>query len=262
MDAASALIEVAEGALGSTVITGRGLLRLATDARKLQAFRRLSRRCTEVSWWETPKDERLTNTPGVWIPAGVTIDCPRYLEGLEQACRAAGVEFISHHVESLEELSTYDQIVLCGGHLTSRMVDLPLTSVKGQIVRFAWPREAPPLPFAVSGYGYVAMSPDGLSCLAGATFEHAFDSEEPDHDLAIRDVRRRVSAYFPLINELEPTEVYSGVRATTPDRKPICQRLSERVWTVTGLGSKGLLWHASLAHEVGQQLLPLNKISC
>lgn len=43
---------------------------------------------------------------------------------------------------------------------------------------------------------------------------------------------------------------YAGVRAVTPQHRPLIQRLSSSQWILIGMGSKGLLYHALFAKEL------------
>jgi glycine/D-amino acid oxidase-like deaminating enzyme len=47
----------------------------------------------------------------------------------------------------------------------------------------------------------------------------------------------------------------AGVRASTPDHRPIVKQVDERIWIFTGLGSKGLLYHALFAEQLVKAII-------
>ncbi len=217
-------------AVGGGVVAGRGLLRIWRGARQERAFRLLAKRYGDVELREG----------GIWIPSAYVIDCKRYCEEL---LRASGAKLRLQRAEHLD--LDADQIIVTAGWETTQLVDVPIKPVKGQLVRFAWPSDRPPLPHAMGGGGYIVMAPDGKSVLAGATFEHDFVTTEPTDD-APTMILEKVGYLVPGLDQMPILEVMSGVRCITDDRLPLAFRHSDKVSVICALGSKGLLWHALL----------------
>ena len=130
-------------------------------------------------------------------------------------------------------LSDYDRIVYAMGAMRK---DTGTHQVKGQVLigkgmcRETTMRE--------SGHA----SPYGDFVQIGSTYEHEFSSADPEMDVAKRDLQTKVAALCP---EFEPIECRAGVRVSVEGTyEPIVRQLSETEFLFTGLGSRGLLYHA------------------
>ena len=143
-------------------------------------------------------------------------------------------------------------LVLCLGdgarHLPA-LAALGLHRVKGQTVRLARPGALAPDHPAVAGRGYVVPQAGGV--LAGATFEHEFETTEPDPALDARLVAQ-AAALVPALGGAAVAERRAGVRLTVPaalapGRLPVAGPLGGGAWVLTGLGAKGLLTAPLLA---------------
>ncbi|MCB1136962.1 MAG: FAD-dependent oxidoreductase [Chlamydiia bacterium] len=130
---------------------------------------------------------------------------------------------------------------------------LPLHAVKGQLLELVWPKELPPLRYALNSVGYVLQHrPD--RCLVGSTFEHAFKDEAPNLELAKAEILPKIAAFLPDLGRAEVVGCTAGLRASTPNHLPLAQKVGDKTWILTGLGSKGLLYHALLGSEIAAQL--------
>ncbi len=100
------------------------------------------------------------------------------------------------------------------------------------------------------------MGKDLATCVAGATFEREFSSEEPDAEVALAQIRKKIVPFFPEIENFELVQVKAGVRAANKHtHQPLVGRMTERFWFITGLGSKGLLNHGYLGDLLAQAIL-------
>jgi glycine/D-amino acid oxidase-like deaminating enzyme len=103
----------------------------------------------------------------------------------------------------------------------------------------------------MSGRGYVVPEPDGtLTC--GSSYSNDFDdlSPEPEQTAYILD---KTSKMLPGIDAMEPLDVRAGVRVKTESTNlPIVGPMPgrDRIWTLTALGSKGLLTAPMLSLEL------------
>lgn len=130
-----------------------------------------------------------------------------------------------------------DAVVIATGWGAARLLpDLPLRPVRGQA---DWTEEASSPPLAWGGY--VAPTPTGL--LFGATHDRddeATDVRPEDSRHNLDTLHRRLPDLARRIADAE-TRARAAVRATTPDRLPLCGPVTERdgVFVLTGLGSRG-----------------------
>lgn len=94
---------------------------------------------------------------------------------------------------------------------------------------------------------YIIPLPDSL--IVGATYER-------DNTDWHTDIEKTKSILFPKLKEVMPAfdesriesiECFAGLRAVTPDHLPLIKQLDSKNWLFTGLGSKGLLYHALYA---------------
>jgi len=156
-------------------------------------------------------------------------------------------------LESGEWILT-ERLLLCTGKsLLSNpaTADLHLHGIKGQTIRVRKPGSLPdPLP-SLSSAGYVIDELNGYLTI-GSTFEHSWDSEEPDDSTAGK-LLKIASEILKGIENAEVIETLAAIRVTVPGtRLPMVGPLpeSERVWVFTGLGAKGLMMSAYLGRKI------------
>ena len=188
----------------------------------------------------------------------MVIDCPSYLQGLWLACSLRGVHLEQTAVTSLAELSSFDRIAVATGAGTlalPELAHLPLRLIKGQVLELAWPSKIPPLPFPINSLAYLMMSPNARTCIAGATFERQFTGSDPDAGFALHDILPKINAFMPGFDRSHLVDCRSGLRAVSINRRPIFIKALENCWVLTGMGSKGLLYHALYAKELADQII-------
>lgn len=251
------LLGAASEAAGRAVFEKKGLLRLATNEQQLQDFSEAAEGDEKLEWWPAERCQEaipdLNPCPGVWIPEAIQVDSEAYLKGLWMACQLRGVQWESQKVEDLNELDSFDKVVLAAGYgikAFPEFAELELRAVRGQVLYLAWPGDKAPLPFPLNSGGHLLMRPDGKSVLAGATYERDWSDTEVSSDRAVEEVCAKIRLYLPLIDDLELLDTQWGLRAYTPQHQPILRQWDERTWLFTALGSKGLLWHAQLAQQL------------
>lgn len=188
-----------------------------------------------------------------WIKSGWMINCPLYLEGLWQLIHGLGGKFEKRCVEKLEELAEYDLVIVACGAWSDQLVgELPASRLKGQLLVC----EGEGVPErSIVGKGYIAA--DGKQCFVGSTYERVFENENPDMLFCEKEVIAKVSKFYPQVVDLDVLEARASVRLCprlhregVPDYFPIVRKEREGVWTVAGLGSRGLLYHALLGQQV------------
>ena len=238
MQATIELLNIAEKHLGQSVANRSGIFRFALTPEQQAHF------SLRPEWREQP-------SPGLWIPEGITVYSQLYLKGLVQACKAKGVHFENTRISSLSELAHFDRIILAAGYETLQLVDLPLEPVKGQALLC---RTQKPLPFSLIGNGHISVTEDPYLCQIGSTYEHNFKDTLP-HQEVIPELLAKAIAFYPPAKDFEVLEVRAGVRlGKKGSGKPYLEQLDSRTWVFTGLGSRGLLYHALLAKTLASSL--------
>lgn len=257
MRATAKLIQVAEQALGKTVAIPQGMLRLAVTDSQVKDFSACADLHNDVHW-HTEKEclkgvPQIIPYPGIFIDSAITIDCESYLQGLWQASARQGARLEQTAIRSLRELDHFDRIIITLGANTidiPELKHLPIKPTKGQVLEFLWPNQLTTLPYPINSQAYLLMNPKQPRCIAGATYEKQFINEAPDEKIAKQDILPKVRTFFPKIDDLELISCRAGIRAGTPSRKPLIEQINEKSWVLTGMGSKGLLYHALFAEEL------------
>lgn len=250
------LLNLAEKKMGKSVASYQGLLRVAiTDKQKNEYFSAVEN-YDEIRWWEAEEAvsrvKGLSYHPGVFIEKSITVDCPLYLQGLWKACEEKGATLEKITLNAIDELKDFDLIVLAVGASINKLLSTPLqiTEVKGQVIELSWPKNLEPLPFALNSHAYLLMNKEKNSCLVGATYERDFDSILPDSDFAKKDILPKATILIPALQGMSICGCKAGIRASTPDHMPIIQKVNPKCWVITGMGSKGLLYHALYAEKL------------
>lgn len=261
-EATKQLIQVAELALGKCVAEYSGLLRLATDDQQLNNYAKAALLYPEIEWKTAAENVKsipgLQPFPGIFLKNAAVVDTKRYLDGLWIACSTRKVNLQLEKIHSLEQLDKYDVVVITAGAGCKTIVgleDVKLNLVKGQVLTCSWSNEHPPLPCALNSYAYLIKGFDGKNCIAGATYEHNYKDSFPDRDFAIAEIIPKVQTYFPEINAANVIDCKAAFRASTPDRKPIMRQFKEKRWILSGMGSKGLLYHALYSKILTNEIL-------
>lgn len=263
VQAARRLIQESSMAFGSSVAAANGLLRVALTDEQEKNFRQCAEDNSEdVQWWEP--DQCLKAVPqlgivrgGIYILSGQVVHSKQYLQGLWKSCQLQGGEFSQLPIERLAQFRHYDRIIVAAGFGTrdiEELQDLPITLVKGQLLELEWPAEVPPLPFPVNSQAYVVMSQDGKRCIAGATYERGFESADPDIEVAKQDIIPKLS-FLPHLQAARIISCRSHLRVSTKNHLPMVKQINNRCWVLTGMGSKGLLYHALFGQELAERVL-------
>jgi glycine/D-amino acid oxidase-like deaminating enzyme len=256
------LLQVAESALGTQVARKSGMLRVAHSAEQEMDFKKCSQQNPDDVHWFTAHEctdavPSLPPFPGIFINSAMIVDCERYLAGLWLACQRKGVQLEKRGIRSLAELSGYDLVVCAMGAATHSVVELQqisLKPIKGQVLVCRWPENMAPLPYPINSQAYLLMNPDNKTCIVGATFERDFTSSEPDLPTALNEILPKLHAFFPHLDGTSVISCRAGVRAATPDHKPLLKKVTDNCWVLSGMGSKGLLYHALCAKDLASQV--------
>jgi glycine/D-amino acid oxidase-like deaminating enzyme len=243
-----ALIAVSEKTLGRPVSSRTGIFRPAQTLQQKEDFGLRAKKDPEAIWQEHP-----IFGSGIWIPSGITLYSRLYLKGLWKACQPLGANLVQESIFSLEDLGAFDRIVLTAGFETLKFAPhLPLQVTKGQTLLCRWPEK---LPCSVVSQGHITLTEDPSICQIGSTYEHAFSTLEPE-EKAISELLGKAARIYPPAREYEVIEIRAGARISRPKGyRPILERLNAKTWVFTGLGSRGMLYHAWLGKQLSEELL-------
>lgn len=262
MMATTELLDVASHALGTLIYSRCGLLRAAiTDEQKLDFFK-CSQLNDDVEWFDEEQCQMkipgMVNAPGIFIKSALAVNGMQYLNGLWKACSELGMQCEKRAVGSLKELDDFDAVVIAtgaGSRHFPELAHLYLRVNKGQICQVSWPKEVAPLSCAVNSQTYVVMHPSKKSCMVGATFERSFQTIEPTPEHAWKELYPKMVELLPFLKDEKLIDCKAALRVYTPSHKPIAEQVSDRIFVLTALGSKGLLHHALLAKELTAKIV-------
>lgn len=255
------LIDIASKALGRSVILSKGILRLALTEGQKEDYSRCANQFSDVRWLEPIEcqalDKHLPHAPGIFINSGISIETQGYLEGLFQACKLGGVKHRAEKIQNLADLNHFDVVVSATGALSGQipeLKELKIHPVKGQLIELKWPAHLPPLAFSIVSQAYICMNKENTRCIIGATYEHNFENGNPDPERAINELLPRAVALYPPLKGAEVLDVKAGLRASTPTHLPIIGHISSNLWIISGLGSRGMLYHALYAKKLVKEI--------
>lgn len=189
---------------------------------------------------------------GAWIPNGMVIFSEKYIKGLWNLCEKKAT-FVQKKIASLSELNHFDAIVLAAGFEALQFAeckDLPLKGTLGQSLLCKW---LEPLSFSILTDGcHISPTDDPRFCFVGSTYESSFTPDPKKVDALIA----KIASVYPKIKNFEIVEIRSGIRISpTAGYRPLIQKIAANTWIFSGLGSKGLLYHALFAQELCNQIL-------
>lgn len=247
MEATKELLGIASSTLGIPVADSCGLMRMALLPDQQVSFKKCALENPENVLWKSNQESHslvpgIAQASGIFIPGAITVNCPLYLKGLWMACEKLGGKFEQKTITDLNQLDEERIILATGAH--KELHNVPITQVKGQILEYDYPVV---LPIAINSQAYIVTQFG--TCLAGATFEKTFASPEPDLMVAKRDLEPKIRSLYPALSNCKIIACRAGLRASTPNHLPLVKQINARTWLVTGMGSKGLLYHALFAKE-------------
>lgn len=256
LEATYELLNIASSALEKPVFERTGMLRLAATVEMVDDFQQCAKLYDDVTWMRAQECQEkvpgLEPLPGIWIESALTVRSLPYLQGLWKACELLGATLFQQKIASLNAIAHYDGTVIATGAAAGELCNLSVTKVKGQVLELEWPADLPPLPVPLNSHAYILMQPGNRSCLAGATYERHFLTENPDSEVALRDILPKVTALLPGLQRSKLLSCRAGLRASTPCHKPLMKQIDHKTWVLTGMGSKGLLYHALFAKKISK----------
>lgn len=179
----------------------------------------------------------------VKIHQGYLIDVPEYLKKLKQALRAHEVTFIEKLIGPSEDFSLFDVVIICAGYGVKQLCPyLKMKYLKGQAFVYNNLHKHQ-LPLIAKGY----LAPFSDKVVIGATYEKHFETVKPDIKAAMILLKEAIATYFSPYDKQQPVAVLAGVRVAHPNfNHPKIIKKDDKTFIVTGLGSRGLLYHGLL----------------
>ncbi len=244
MEASFELLAVAEKAIGRPVAEKTGIFRPAISDQQKRDFKLRAEEDEGAVWKDDP--------PGLWVPDGTTVYSRLYLEGLWKACAEKGAVFRKEKIESLEQLVDFDAVILAlGGDALGfeKCGHLPLKATKGQTLLCRWLEK---LPCSLVSEGHITPTEDPGLCQIGSTYEREFSSLDPVPEKAL-GLLEKAACFHPPARHFEVAEIRAGVRISRPQGyRPVCAKIAPKTWVFTGLGSRGLLYHAWIGKALAE----------
>lgn len=259
------------------LFNNKGVMRPAIDEKLNQRFRTAfmeNKWPKGVAEWLSPEEVKLrvpylkSSSGALYLKKGMVVRTPAYLNAYVAYLKEKGVDFHFGGGYNLHEekpwrvetktLSFSAPVVILAAGYKSRhhryWSKLPLHSVKGQLAIYQCSEEVHQMP-AVSAYGYIASVESG-KIVVGSTYEHHFENEHPDFQAA-HFLDHKFKELMPdLYKKSKRTSLWSGIRATTPDRLPATGEhpTKKGLYIYAGLGSKGLLFSEYIAFLLARHL--------
>ncbi len=177
----------------------------------------------------------------ILIRSGLTVFLRRYVKALYQAM--TGIKFVQKKITDESELKEFDLVIFSAGYGTKNLFkDLEFNYVKGQVVFLD--SEGGPNLTLMKAHGH--MSPiQGNLYQIGSTYEHDFLDDKPDLERAISCMKQKIDAFLPDLKNVNFKNSEAGVRVTSQEGYlPIIKKVGEKSFVFSGLGSRGLLYHA------------------
>jgi glycine/D-amino acid oxidase-like deaminating enzyme len=131
---------------------------------------------------------------------------------------------------------------------------LPVSIIKGQVIICERSELLPEC--SVVSKGYVAFLKQSHNCYVGSTYEREVVNEIPDLEFARRDLFPKIEKFFPAVHDLNIVECKAALRVMRRGHYfPILTKQQDRVWILTAMGSRGLLYHAMLGKVLARAVI-------
>lgn len=239
------LVEVAEEILGFPVADRSGIIR-TSEVEKLY------------------EDIILLSDGSYLITSGVTIFMKPYLQGLFQACEKRGASLKIEKIENLGCLDHYDKVVFTVGAGIFGFDEwrhLKLGRTKGQALLCSLPEHAAPIEKSTVAKGYIARGETDGTFYVGSTYEKGAITDLPNLESALRDLEPKAASISKDVLPLQVLECRAGIRVNRSGHYiPLLESIGNRTYAITGMGSRGLLYHAYFGKLLKELLFNNGKI--
>lgn len=231
-------------AVGSDVVIQRGIIRFIQESAQAEMF---------TSHAQVYGDVKPHSASSYFVESGLTMDCSSYLQKIWEEIVRHGGQFFQRE---LKEWIGYDQIILSTGAAVKEFLpSLPISVIKGQVLKCRMPAGVSLPTNSLIGKGYLALSKDPQICYVGSTYERGDQSDRVDPEKAKRELFPKIAQFFPDVECLEVIDCKAAFRVVRIGHYfPLVKKVEEKVWVITGLGSRGLLYHAYLGKLLAEAI--------
>lgn len=227
-----------------------GILRSAYTVEEEQNFISMGKLYRDVYLYHS-------QIPFFHISSGFTINTSQYLQSLWRFCKKQNATFRCQTIISIEELNNFDHTVLAMGSGIRKFdfVDnYSFDFVKGQIL-YSNIKRICHIPMSCIAKGYIAQIPNSNIHL-GSTYEHNFTQMDFSLGEAQQRIIGKLSTCFPWIKEISISGGKAAIRVCNKKHYfPVFDKISPGLWVMTGMGSRGLLYHAIMGLRGAEQIL-------
>lgn len=231
-------------------ISTPGIMRQSTGEKQQALF---------LSHGSIYKDIELLEGNRFWIHSGQTVDCPVYLSLLWKRIEAHGGRLVKQQIQDLKELNDFDQIIVAAGGGVPHILGLdplPISILKGQVLVCEAPSSVTLPRSSLISKGYLAFLKGTRVCYVGSTYERSQVDEIPDPLFAKPDLFGKIEKFFPPVRSLVVLECKAALRTIRKGHYfPILAKQGDRVWILTAMGSRGLLYHALLGKVLARAVI-------
>lgn len=193
------------------------------------------------------------------IRSGMTVFCKRYLHALWLAAQELGAQLVQRHIETVEELSSFDHVILAAGagiFSFSEAEGLRLERLKGQILTAKVPDGIIFPPQNLVGKGYIAHTEEDRIFHLGSTYERGAFDERADMEKAKEELLPKATILHSSAPSFEIIDCKAAFRVMRIGHYyPCLARLRDTIWVCTALGSRGLLYHGLLGELLREAIL-------
>jgi glycine/D-amino acid oxidase-like deaminating enzyme len=155
--------------------------------------------------------------------------------------------------KKIENLEGFSSVVVAAGAGSEALVgQLPVSLIKGQVL-LADAGEISLPSHSLVGKGYVAI--EGSQVCVGSTYERSYTSASFDEEVARSLILRPMKQFFEDVDALTIVGGRAAIRVCVKGHYfPIIKKIKTGVWVVTGLGSRGLLYHALIGKKAAEEI--------
>ena len=248
LEEAKKLLSISQEYSLASVADYSGILRKA-DALQSQTF---------FQHRDSYKDVEFIEEGLFLLKSGIVVHSQNYLEGLFSALQAKGLQLKLQKIESAQELQGYDTFFLAigaGALSFPGLESLSLQGIKGQALICKWPKTLDRLSKSIMGKGYIVPMEEGVVQI-GSTYERGSIDSHVDIEKALSELAPKMRVLIPAWDKIDVIKGKAGVRITRREHYfPLLKQVSSSGWILTGLGSRGLLYHAYAAKKLVKMAL-------
>lgn len=244
------LLDASAQAIGKSTYKPSGIVRCAISLEDQKNFYKIVQTQDDVSLWDPNYTYSQTGIyrPALFIPGGLSVYTDLYLKGIWNLCAHYGTKLVSKTF-TLDDSANFDRVILaCGDSLANLYPSLNLVLKRGEIL-ICEKR----LTYGIIGNGYLSLTDQNNICYVGTTSRKNLKNISLDE--ATNLIRYQLNPWFkmniPVLGYKSGIRVYRSIDSYYP----IVDQLDSKIWCFTGLGSRGLMYHAYLGYILAKAIL-------